>query len=187
MQLKNPNRLFRRATIAVACAFAALLLIGCAQPEFNEAPNLSESDSLSDIIQLTSGFDKAGEAYFSPDMRWIIFQAVPHGEQQYQMYVAPLMYNVEGRSPPPGSVLRATPLPGLKIPQATDIARLGEPIRISPTNSRNTCGFFSPDGYSLIFASTAGKEDSSEPSSGYQRQGGSYRWSYPKGMEIFRA
>lgn len=176
-----------RAIVAMLFAFASMSLIGCAQPEFNETANLGESDSLSDIIQLTAGFDRAGEAYFSSDMTWIIFQAVPHGEQQYQMYVAPVIYNVEEHSPPLGSVYRATPVGGLKIPRATDIARLGEPIRVSPNNSRNTCGFFSPDGYSLIFASTAGKENPDEPSSGYQRQGGSYRWSFPKGMEIFRA
>jgi Tol biopolymer transport system component len=60
-------------------------------------------------------------------------------------------------------------------------------VRISPDHSRNTCGFFSPDGGSLIFASTAGKEDPTEKSSGYQRQGGSYRWAFPAGMEILRA
>ncbi len=61
------------------------------------------------------------------------------------------------------------------------------PIRITPKNSRNTCGFFSPDGKSLIFASTAGKEKPDEPTGGYQRQGGNYRWSFPTGMEIYRA
>src|SRR4051812_27640264 len=43
---------------------------------------------LSNVTQLTSGFEKAGEAYFSPDMKWIIFQAAPKGQQQYQMFVA---------------------------------------------------------------------------------------------------
>jgi len=33
------------------------------------------------------GFEKAGEAYFSPDEKSIIFQAVPEGEAHYQMYV----------------------------------------------------------------------------------------------------
>src|SRR5690348_1775694 len=46
--------------------------------------------SLSDVIQLTKGFERAGEAYFSPDMNWIIFQATPKGEKQYAMYVAKL-------------------------------------------------------------------------------------------------
>ena len=45
---------------------------------------------LSDIVQLTSGFEKAGEAYFSPDMNWIIFQGTPKGQPQYQMFIAKL-------------------------------------------------------------------------------------------------
>ena len=84
-------------------AIAALMLTGCAHPEFNQTPPASESDSLSEVIQLTSGFDKAGEAYFSGDMQWVIFQAVPREEQQYQMYVAPVIHNVEDRSPPPAT------------------------------------------------------------------------------------
>jgi Tol biopolymer transport system component len=123
----------------------------------------SEADTLSDIIQLTRNFDRAGEAYFSPDMQWIVFEAVPHGRQHYQMYLARLTHT------------------GERISGAQD------PIRISPDPSRNTCGFFSPDGKSLIFASTAGKEDPAEPSEGYQRSGRNYRWAFPHGMEIFRS
>ena len=128
-----------------------------------EAAGGEAEPALSDVIQLTSGFPRAGEAYFSRDARWIIFQAAPQGEQHYQMYVAKLRW------------------------QGDRIAGLDQPVRISPPNSRNTCGYFSPDGKSLIFASTAGKEDPNEPAAGYQRQGGSYRWDFPNGMEIFRA
>jgi Tol biopolymer transport system component len=49
----------------------------------------SEESSLENIHQLTfsqMGFEKAGEAYFSPDDKTIIFQAVPKGEQEYQIY-----------------------------------------------------------------------------------------------------
>jgi len=123
----------------------------------------SEADTLSDVVQLTQGFDRAGEAYFSPDMKWIIFQASPKGEKHYQMYVAPLTW------------------------EGDRLVGSGQPIRISPINSRNTCGNFSPDGNSLIFASTAGKENPNEPSSGYQRAGQKYRWDFPPGMEIYRA
>lgn len=121
-----------------------------------------EAAILSDRVQLTSGFDKAGEAYFSPDMKWIIFQAFPHGQSHYQMYVAPL--NWEGDR----------------------ITGAGKPTRISPDPSRNTCGFFSPDGNTLIFASTAGKEVPDPKESAFQH-GGRYRWDFPTGMEIFRA
>jgi Tol biopolymer transport system component len=53
----------------------------------------SESATLGRVEQLTTpamGFDKAGEAYYSPDMGRIIFQAVPSGGQHYQMYVMAL-------------------------------------------------------------------------------------------------
>jgi len=104
-------------------------------------------EPLANITQLTTGFSRAGEGYFSPDMKWIIFQAVPPGEEHYQMYIARL-HLADGKSP-----------------------AIGTPIRISPEKSRNTCGYFSPDGKSLIFASTAGKEKPDDPTGGYQRQG----------------
>src|SRR5437867_708157 len=86
------------------------LLVGCvSQPK-------GEGEVLTDVRQLTDGFTRAGEAYFSPSMRWIIFQATPPGEMDYQMYVAALR--------------------GGKI---------DAPVRITPMGSKNTCGFFSPD------------------------------------------
>lgn len=134
------------------------LIVGCA------VPPASEKDVFDgDPIQLTSGFERAGEAYFSPDMNWIIFQAVPTGEKHYQMYIARLLH------------------------QGDRVSGIGHPIRISPPDSRNTCGDFSPDGLSVIFASTAGKEDQSEPPGGYQRGSKEYRWPFPNGMEVFRA
>src|SRR5688572_14588205 len=114
---------------------------------------------LSDVRQLTFGerFSAAGEAYFSPDGKWIIFQATPPGQEHYQMYLAPL----------------------------GEDGKLGEPVLISRQPSRNTCGYFSPDGRTIIFASTAGKEQAEEPKAGYQREGRDYRWSFPRGMEIW--
>ena len=154
----------------VACLVVAVVSLARSEPANpSSAPTAtyagtsSEADTLSHILQLTRGFERAGEAYFSPDMKWIIFEAVPRGQQQYQMYLARLQYK-EGV-----------------------IGGADEPIHISPEQSRNTCGFFSPDNRSLIFASTAGKEDPGEPSGGYQRSGHSYRWAFPRGMEIFRA
>lgn len=49
----------------------------------------AEEKYLANVRQLTfseMGFEKAGEAYFSPDDTAIIFQAVPKGEQEYQIY-----------------------------------------------------------------------------------------------------
>lgn len=48
-----------------------------------------EERALQNIRQLTfpeMNFEKAGEAYFSPDSESIIFQAVPKGEKNYQMF-----------------------------------------------------------------------------------------------------
>ena len=53
-------------------------------------------------------------------------------------------------------------------------------MRISPPNSRNTCGFFSPDGRVLIFASTAGKEDPTEPAGGLPAAGGQLPVGFPE-------
>lgn len=56
-----------------------------------------EEPYLANIRQLTfpsMQFEKAGEAYFSPDEQSIIFQAVPKGKKHYQMYVMNLNDNV---------------------------------------------------------------------------------------------
>lgn len=48
-----------------------------------------EFPALQNIKQLTfpsMGFEKAGEAYFSPDGETIIFQATPSGKSHYQIY-----------------------------------------------------------------------------------------------------
>lgn len=132
------------------------------QPFVVPTPGAEEKAILFDPVQLTHGFTRAGEGYFSNDMKCVIFQATPPGVAHYQMYVASLDMN-DGKP------------------------RLGVPARISADNSRNTCGYFSPDGKTIIFGSTAGKEKPDEPGAGYQRGSGNYRWAFPEGMEIFVA
>lgn len=124
--------------------------------------NAREAAFLTDIRQLTFGeqFERAGEAYFSPGSDRIVFQAAPKGQKHYQMYVADVRREGE------------------------DIVALATPVRISAEPSRNTCGWFAPDGGSILMASTAGKESPDEPTAGYQRDGRDYRWSYPSGMEL---
>lgn len=54
---------------------------------------LQEEVCLRNIRQVTfpsMGFEKAGESYFSPDGRSIIFQAVPKGQKYYQIYTMDL-------------------------------------------------------------------------------------------------
>ena len=66
-------------------------LIAAATAPFSLAFAADDRETtLSDVVQLTTGFDRAGEAYFSPDMSHIIFQATPKGEKHYAMYVAKL-------------------------------------------------------------------------------------------------
>src|SRR5439155_22830295 len=128
-----------------------------------------ESEVLTGVTQLTDGFVRAGEAYFSPRMRWIIFQATPPGESDYQMYVAPLHRAGAGAG-------------------AGDVMTIAATIRVTPIGSKNTCGFFSPDEKAIIFASTAGHPAAAtQPAAGYQRSTGTYRWEFPAEMEIFRA
>jgi len=178
--------LFLASVLALCGPFDGMLSAGMpgaeaaetAAPPANPVPATSQSGGvpqgegerqiLTDLAQLTFGaqFLKAGEGYFSPDMKWVIFQGVPKGEQQYQMYVAPLHLGDEA---------------------AATTAHLGWPVRISPEKSRNTCGFFSPDSRSVIFASTAGKENPEDPNAGYQRKDAVYKWFFPTGMEIYRA
>ncbi|MEK7730786.1 MAG: hypothetical protein AAB363_02905, partial [Planctomycetota bacterium] len=52
-----------------------------------------ESQYLENVTQLTDtsmGLGKAGEAYFSPDGKSIIFQATPAGQSEYQIYTLDL-------------------------------------------------------------------------------------------------
>jgi hypothetical protein len=120
-------------------------------------------------IQLTSRdqFVKAGEAYFSPDGKWIIFQAVPVPEQGkdpdpfYSMYVAELTLT-EGGAPT-----------GIKAP-----------ILISPPGSANTCGWFHPaDEGRVIFGSTL-TAPLLEDKPGFKVGTNKYAWSFPEETEV---
>lgn len=56
-----------------------------------------ETPALHNITQLTftwMGFEKAGEAYFSPDSQAILFQAVPKEKENYQIYRLNLDENI---------------------------------------------------------------------------------------------
>jgi len=127
-----------------------------------------EAAFLTNVRQLTTpamGLDKAGEAYFAPDQRTIIFQAFPKGESAYQMFTLAL----DARGNPLSNSLNrvSPPAPG------------GEPTAC-------TCGFFSPDGRKIIFGSTyKNPKAPSEPV--YHRQRSGYTWDMPLGMDIYEA
>ena len=83
-----------------------------------------ESAHLKNIRQLTFDFIRAGEGYFSPDAKQIIFQAEEKdsGNPFYQIFVMDL----ETR----------------------------KYRRVSPGVGKTTCAFFHPDGKKIIFASS---------------------------------
>jgi hypothetical protein len=134
-----------------------------------------EAPFLTHHVQLTSRdkFVKAGEAYFSPDGGWIIFQAVAVPEEGkeadpfYAMYVAKLKRD------------RFT----------EEITGIEKPIRVSPADSANTCGWFAPkpvtagQPFSVIFGSTLTKP-ADEQKSGFQVGTRTYKWMFPAEMEV---
>jgi len=149
-------------TLAVALAAIPAGLVAAQDRAWTE----SESATLSRQIPLTSPgqFVKAGEAYFDPSARWIVFQAVPAGEPEdshYQMYVAKLERDEGGR-----------------------VVGMGEPILISPPGSANTCGWFHPKApQTVIFASTV-EPFTTEATAGYQRDTSEYEWLFPREMDV---
>src|SRR5215207_9440682 len=83
-----------------------------------------EAPYLKNVRQLTHHFVRAGEGYFSPDGRQIIFQAEEKdtGNPFYQIFTL-------------------------------DLAT-GKRTRVSPGIGKTTCAYFHPDGKKIIFAST---------------------------------
>lgn len=112
-------------------------------------------------------FVKAGEAYFSPDGRKIIFQAVPVPEagkepdQHYSMYVADLTRDAEGG--PVG---------------------ITDPKRISPKGSANTCGWFHPKNPNMVLFGCTVEAPLAPNKPGFQVGTNKYVWSFPENMKI---
>lgn len=151
--------------------FAAAGLCSAQQPEAAPAEPVdwkaAEAPFLSGHTQLTfpDRFVKAGEAYFSPDGNWIIFQAIEKPTEGaevdpfYAMYVA-------------------------KLERGGGTFKLENVTRVSPKGSANTCGWFDPSNESsVIFGSTVVKP-TDENSSGFQVGTRKYVWQFPSEMEI---
>lgn len=130
----------------------------------------AEKGILENHVQLTSQevFRKAGECYFSPDGRQIIFQAVermddPEKEEPfYQMYVADLAFE-EGR--------------------VTGIASFK---RLSPPGSSSTCGWFHPTEPGVVIFGCTMVPPKDPGRTGYQRESSRYSWQFPQEMDIVR-
>ncbi len=137
----------------------------------DDAANWREAEeaTLRHHVQLTSSeqFAKAGESYFSPDGKRIIFQGIEVGEEGeavdefYAMYIADVVRGESDR-----------------------ITGIDNITRISPKGTANTCGWFHPTDPNLVlFASTITHPTESHPP-GYQRGSGRYRWMFPPEMDI---
>ncbi|MDG3003428.1 TolB family protein [Paludisphaera mucosa] len=127
-----------------------------------------EAKHLANIRQVTFGFFRAGEGYFSADGKRIVFQAVPNLPEAVFLEPKPNQYEYQ--------IFTSELNPGAR------------PKLISTGEGACTCAFFSSDGASLIFGSTHLNPTPSAPrSAAYGRSGSRYRWSFPEGMDIFRS
>jgi Tol biopolymer transport system component len=125
-----------------------------------------EAVHLQNIHQVTLNFARAGEGYFSPDGKTIIFQAEDKesGNPFYQIYTQDL---TSGRA-----------------------------ARVSPGVGKTTCSYFRPDGKKIIFASThldphardhyaeELRRRDEEKKTGKRRR---YVWDFDPYMDIFEA
>jgi len=70
----------------------AVLAVGACGPGWADDSPLTaaEAKHLSNLRQVTSKFPRAGEGYFSPDGKEIVYQAYPLGYPFYQIFVQPL-------------------------------------------------------------------------------------------------
>jgi Tol biopolymer transport system component len=147
------------------------LLVGLFVPKLS-AQDAKEDRFLSNIRQVTSGFVKAGEGYFSPDGRTIVYQAQPLDYPFYQIFTQPL--GGTGTLPVAG----------------------GSPKRISTGRGRTTCAYFSTDGSRILFASSHldPKLDDTEAAERRQQEEDRkanvrrrYKWDFDSHMELFEA
>ena len=126
----------------------------------------AEAPHLTNIKQVTTGFVRAGEGYFSPDGKRVIYQAeeANTGNPFYQIFVQ-------------------------------DLAS-GQFRRISPGVGRTTCGYFHPTKNRVLFASghtdpdpkaTAAAElarRADDAKTGKRRR---YSWDFDPSMKIYEA
>ena len=171
------NRLCRAILFAVFSSPSVVLAADpTVTPSEQSAPAAApvENSYLRNVRQLTSSddFAKAGEGYFSPDGKTIIFQGVPRDYMFYQIYMIPLgdAENQDGVKP--------------------------KPKMVSTGRGRTTCSFFAPNGKSIIFASShldpklsdteaaQRKQDEDDVRTGRHRR---YQWDFDPWMEIFSA
>lgn len=144
--------------------------INCHDITLDKSNSVQESLILKNIKQITftyMGIEKAGESYFSPDSKTIIFQAVPKGKKHYQIYTISL--------------------------ENSNQNSINPPIMVSTGKGACTCAYFRPDGQKIIFASS--HEDPNiinsispnQNTPGYNKDNGQYFWEFTPYMNIYEA
>ncbi len=142
----------------------ALAFTAAAEPDTDWAK--AEEQYLKNIQQVTRDFVRAGEGYFAPDGKTVIYQAEEKdtGNPFYQIFTQKL----DG----------------------------GRPYRVSPGNGRTTCAYFRPDGKRIIFASSHEDPDTKnhheaeykqreeDRKAGVRRR---YSWDFDPYMKIYEA
>jgi Tol biopolymer transport system component len=152
------------ATLALT---AALIAQAPSPPSQSAEDAAKEGVHLKNVRQVTFGLARAGEGYFRPDGRGIIFQAVPH---------------------PPPSVFH-TPAPNADDYQIfAGELKADAPLKmVSTGKGQCTCAFYHPDGKSIIFASSHLDPNPPGPKTRPYSRTERYKWDFPRGMDIFRA
>jgi Tol biopolymer transport system component len=152
-------RFLMNALVLVAAGLCGTAPVG--------AQDSIEGKTLTNIRQVTRGMQKAGEGYFSPDGKSIIYQAVPLDYMFYQIYTQPLSGEAGSR-----------------------------PKLLSTGRGRTTCSYFSPDGSRVLFASShldpkldetevaERKQQEEDKKAGVRRR---YKWDFDPYTEIFEA
>lgn len=81
-----------RTLFAAGCTVVAASVLAAAEPLPSAPVTLTstEAKSLANVRQVTFGLPRAGEGYFSPDGKSIVYQAFPVGYPFYQIYVQSL-------------------------------------------------------------------------------------------------
>ena len=122
---------------------------------------------LGEPVQLTTSdqFAKAGEAYFSPDGKKVIFQGVlpaVEGEEVEPFYGMFLGDYVAGDEP-----------------------KLVNIRQLSPPGTANTCGWFDPIDPDVVWFASTVQPPAAAESPGYQRSG-RYKWMFPPQMRVVK-
>lgn len=123
-----------------------------------------EARYLTNIKQVTTDFIRAGEGYFSPDGRLIVYQAEEKdtGNPFYQIFIQDL--------------------------------ETGKRHRVSPGVGKTTCAYFHPSGKKVIFASTHEDPEAKEKQAAeYKRRADAkgarvrYSWDFDPHMKIYES